>query len=158
MFSGWFWPYSDCFLNSNFHFFWNITQRACNPVKRHQFWLQVSHHSSAVSVLCYKSPFHPLWRFWPYSDRIFYRYIPLFWTISTVLLISQKASAFAPGQFSLFSSIFPMFWAYYNLGEWAIASHGMYKSALVSITISKQKNLLRVLNCWIKTRYFNPRF
>jgi hypothetical protein len=29
----------------------------------------------------------------------------------------------------------------HNLVEWAIASHGMYESALIFIFISKQKNL-----------------
>jgi hypothetical protein len=47
-----------------------------------------------------------------------------------------------------------------NLVEWAIASHGMYKSALVIFSILKQKNLYIVgcVQCyiWDITAYFIP--
>jgi len=45
-----------------------------------------------------------------------------------------------------------------DLVEWTIASHGMYESALVFISISKQKNLYIVacVQCdiWDLTAYF----
>jgi len=47
-----------------------------------------------------------------------------------------------------------------NLVEWAIASHGMYESALVNFSILKHKNLYIVgcVQCyiWDITAYFIP--
>jgi hypothetical protein len=50
-----------------------------------------------------------------------------------------------------------LIWALADLVEWAIALHGMYESALVFISIFKQKNLYIVgcVQCiWDITAYF----